>query len=101
MRTTENLTISLPPAVKREMERTAKKENCTLSELIRETWRQYQKPPVVDVYEFIRRIAPTPPSMRAIQEDAKRKGTNKLTMAQIQREVRAVRRRQAKKKINR
>ena len=50
MRTTENLTVSLPPAVKREMERVAKRENRTLSELVRETFRQYQKPSV-DIYE--------------------------------------------------
>jgi Ribbon-helix-helix protein, copG family len=90
MRTTENLTVSLPPAVKREMERVAKRENRTLSELVRETFRHYQKPSV-DVYDLIRQIAPTPPEIRAMQEDAKRAGADKLTMAQIQREVRAVR----------
>lgn len=90
MRTTENLTVSLPPAVKREMERVAKRENRTLSELVRETFRHYQKPSV-NIYDLIRQIAPTPPEIRAMQEDAKRTGTDKLTMAQIQREVRAVR----------
>lgn len=90
MRTTENLTVSLPPAVKREMERVAKRENRTLSELVRETFRHYQKPSV-DFYDLIRQIAPTPPEIQAMQEDAKRAGTDRLTMAQIQREVRAVR----------
>jgi hypothetical protein len=98
MRTTENLTVSLPPAVKRDMERTAKKENRTLSELIRETWRRYRQPPAFDVYEFIRRIAPPPPALQAMREEAKRQGTDKLTMAQIQREVRAVRRQHDKEK---
>ncbi len=90
MRTTENLTVSLPPAVKREMERVAKRENRTLSELVRETFRYYQKPSV-DVYDLIRQIAPTAPEIRAMQEDAKRAGTDMLTMAQVQRQVRAVR----------
>lgn len=95
MRTTENLTISLPPAVKREMERVAKKENRTLSELVRETFRHYQKPSV-DVYELIRQIAPVQPETRAMREDAKRAGTDGLTMDEIQREVRAVRNRNDK-----
>jgi hypothetical protein len=90
MRTTENLTVSLPPAVKREMERTAKRENRTLSELVRETFRHYQKPSV-SIYDVIRQIALTPPEIRAMQQDAKRAGTDKLTMAPIQREIRAVR----------
>jgi Arc/MetJ-type ribon-helix-helix transcriptional regulator len=90
MRTTENLTVSLPPAVKRQMERVAKRENRTLSELVRETFRHYQKPSV-DIYELIRQIAPTPPETLAMREDAKRAGADKLTMAQIQRQVRAVR----------
>ena len=100
MRTTENLTVSLPPAVKREMEKTAKKENRTLSELVRETWRQYRQPPALDVYELIRQLAPPPPALQAIREDARRKGTDKLTMAQINREVAAVRRQQDKKQPN-
>jgi Ribbon-helix-helix protein, copG family len=90
MRTTENLTVSLPPAIKREMQRVAKRENRTLSELVRETFRHYQNPSV-NIYDLIRQIAPTPPEIRAMQEDAKRAGTDKLTMAQIQREIRAVR----------
>jgi hypothetical protein len=72
------------------MERTAKKENRTLSELVREIFRHYQKP-TVSVYDVIRQIAPTRPEIRAMQQDAKRARTDKLTMAQIQREVRAVR----------
>ncbi|MBI4903308.1 MAG: AbrB/MazE/SpoVT family DNA-binding domain-containing protein [Acidobacteria bacterium] len=46
----------------------------------------------------LREIAPTPPALKAIQEDAKRKGTDKLTMRQIDAEVAAVRRRSRKKK---
>lgn len=99
MRTTKNLTISLPPQQLREMERTAKRENRTLSELVRETFRRYQQQPApMDVYEFIRRLAPPPAALQAIREDAKQKGTDKLTMAQINREVAAVRKQHNKKK---
>jgi len=41
MRTTETLTISLPPAMVQQMERVQKEENRTRSELLREAWRQY------------------------------------------------------------
>ena len=41
MRTTDTMTISLPPAMARQMERVQKEENRTRSELLREAWRQY------------------------------------------------------------
>jgi metal-responsive CopG/Arc/MetJ family transcriptional regulator len=41
MRTTETMTISLPPAMAKQMERVQKEENRTRSELLREAWRQY------------------------------------------------------------
>ena len=41
MRTTRTWTISLPPALVREAERTAKEENRTRSELVREALRLY------------------------------------------------------------
>lgn len=99
MRTTKSLTISLPPEQLRDMERTAKRENRTMSELVRECYRRYREPQVpLDLREYIRSIAPTPPAFRALQEEAKRHGTDKLTMAEIDREVAAVRRRHARKK---
>lgn len=42
MRTTKTLSISLPPAQLKEMEKLAKKENRTMSELVRESFRRYQ-----------------------------------------------------------
>lgn len=42
MRTTKTLSISLPPAQLRDVEKLAKKEHRTLSELIREALRRYQ-----------------------------------------------------------
>ena len=69
---------------------------------MREALRNYQQPKVMfDLREFVRQIAPTPPAYQAIREDARRKGTSKLTMAQINREVAAVRRQHDKKKNNR
>lgn len=41
MRTTKTWTISLPPGLGREAERTAKEENRTKSELVREALRMY------------------------------------------------------------
>ncbi len=41
MRTTNTLTISLPPGMARQMEQVQKAEHRTRSELLREAWRQY------------------------------------------------------------
>ncbi len=41
MRTTKTWTISLPPKLGREAERTAREENRTKSELVREALRMY------------------------------------------------------------
>ena len=98
MRTTKNLTISLPPAMLRDMQKTARQENRTLSELVRENFRRSQEQPQRDVYQFIRKMAPPRAELVAIRESAKRKGTHKLTMAQIGREVNAVRRQRDKTK---
>lgn len=70
----------------------AKRENRTMSELVRENFRRAQQPQV-DIHQLIRQLAPPPPELVAIREDARRQGANKLTMNQINREVRAVRRR--------
>ena len=69
MRTTRNLTISLPPAMLRDMERAAKREDRTLSELVRESFRRQQ--PGFDVYEYVRQVAPAPPALKAMWEHAK------------------------------
>lgn len=80
----------------------AKKENRTMSELMREALRRYQQPPMLfDLREYIRQLAPTPPVFAAIRAEAQRKGTDKLTMAQIDQEVAAVRGEAAKKRIKR
>ena len=98
MRTTKVYSITMPPEMARQAERLAKKENRTMSELMREALRRYQQPSVVlDVREYIRQLAPTPPPCQAIREDARRKGSDKLSVQQIDREVAAVRQRRDKK----
>jgi metal-responsive CopG/Arc/MetJ family transcriptional regulator len=41
MRTIETMTISLPPAMAKQMEKVQKEEHRTRSELLREAWRHY------------------------------------------------------------
>ena len=41
MRTTDTMTISLPPAMTKQMEKVQREEHRTRSELLREAWRQY------------------------------------------------------------
>jgi Arc/MetJ-type ribon-helix-helix transcriptional regulator len=41
MRTTEIMTISLPPAMAKQMKKVQKEEHRTRSELLREAWRKY------------------------------------------------------------
>ena len=101
MRTTRNLTVSLPPAQLREMEETAKKENRTMSELVRETFRRYQRD------EEDRRMATDPLRARRLLElkeavaevrkGAVKTGLSKLTDRQINAEVEAYRRQPQKK----
>jgi Arc/MetJ-type ribon-helix-helix transcriptional regulator len=97
MRTTRVYSITMPPDLARQAEALARKENRTMSELMREALRRYQQPMVMlDIREYIRQVAPTPPALQAIREDAARKSSDKLTMKQIDREVAAVRRQHTK-----
>lgn len=59
MRTRQTLTISLPPAMLRQIERARKEEHRTRSELVREALRRYFS-------AEIRTAAPTPRELRAI-----------------------------------
>jgi predicted DNA-binding protein len=96
MRTSRVYSITMPPEMGKQAERLAKKENRTMSELMRAAFRRYQQPGP-DVREYIRQIAPTPPALQAIRQDARKKGSHKLTMRQIDTEVAAVRRPPAKR----
>jgi AbrB family looped-hinge helix DNA binding protein len=46
----------------------------------------------------LRQLAPTPPELKAMQDEARRKGTDKLTTRQINDEIAAARRQARKKK---
>jgi len=47
---------------------------------------------ILSVSDFVRTLAPAPDWLKSIQEDARRKGVDKLTMAEIDAEVAAARR---------
>ena len=99
MRTTKTLSVSLFPAQLRETEKLAKKENRTMSELVREALRRYQE------QQRPREIRPSPSSLAAalaeLRADAKSKGTNRLTMRQINAEITQARRQQDQKRAAR
>ena len=82
----------MPPAQLKQAERLAKKENRTLSELVREALRQYQQKQTASVNTEL--IA----ALRAVQEDARRSGLDKLSQRAINAEVEAYRREQRQKK---
>jgi predicted transcriptional regulator len=91
MRTSTTLSVSLPPAQRKRAERLAKRENRTLSELVREALRQYEQRRETSVDNDL--IA----ALRAVQESAKRAGLDKLTEREIEAEVTAARRERDKK----
>jgi metal-responsive CopG/Arc/MetJ family transcriptional regulator len=91
MSTSKTLSVSLPPAQLKRAERLAKRENRTLSELVREALRQYEQKQNSPINHDL--IA----ALRAVQDDAKRSGLNKLTERQIDAEVTASRREKDKK----
>jgi predicted DNA-binding ribbon-helix-helix protein len=82
MRTTKTFSVSLPPEQLKEMERTARNENCTMSELVGELYRRYRAD------EARREFAHTLATLRA---EAAKTPAGKLTPAQIDREIAAVR----------
>lgn len=47
---------------------------------------------ILSVVDFVRTLAPPPDWLKDIQDDAKRKGLDKLTMEEIDAEISAVRR---------
>jgi Arc/MetJ-type ribon-helix-helix transcriptional regulator len=83
----------MPPTQLKQVERLARKENRTLSELVREALRQYQQKQESPVNTEL--IA----ALRAVQEDARRSGLDKLPQRAINAEVLAHRREQRQKKL--
>jgi metal-responsive CopG/Arc/MetJ family transcriptional regulator len=93
MRTTKTISVSLPPNQLKEMERAAKRENRTMSELVREAFRRYVQPPA--------QPATLAEALQLVREDARQKGTNRLTQKEINAEITAYRRQQGRKKLKR
>lgn len=91
MRTSKTISVSLPPEQLRRTERLAKRENRTLSELVREALRQYEQKREAPINNDL--IA----ALRAVQAGAKKAGLDKLTERQIDAEVTATRRARDKK----
>jgi predicted transcriptional regulator len=86
MRTSRTLSVSLPPAQLKRAERLARRENRTLSELVREALRHYeQKQQIPANYDLVA-------ALRAVQDSARRAGLDKLTEREIDAEVTASRR---------
>jgi predicted transcriptional regulator len=91
MRTTKTLSVSLPPAQFKRAERLAKKENRTLSELVREALRQYEQKQDNPInYDLVA-------ALRAVQQSARLAGLDQLTEQEIDAEVTAVRQQRGRK----
>lgn len=88
MRTTKVISISLPEAQYKKAVRLARKQNRTMSELMREALRVYEAEELRRA-EAARRFGE---AMRAIQEQSAINGTDKMTMDEINEEIAAARR---------
>ena len=53
---------------------------------------------IMSIKDYIKNVAPTPPAYQAIRQDAKSKSSSLLSLREIDREIAAVRKQQAKKK---
>ena len=95
MRTTKVISISLPEAQYKKAVRLAKKQNRTMSELMREALRAYETEELRRAEGF-RRMSEI---VASIQEDSKRDGTDKMTMDQINEEIAAARHETRKRKM--
>lgn len=88
MRTTKVISISLPEAQYKKAVRLAKKQNRTMSELMREALRVYET-------EELRRAEAARQfgeAVKAIQKQSIINGTDKMTMDEINDEIAAARR---------
>lgn len=93
MRTTKTVSISLPPAQLRKAERIARRENRTMSELVREALRRYEE----EVVSTGAARAAFAMALEAVQKDAARKGVQGLSLRQINAEVAALRKARSRK----
>ncbi len=97
MRTRQTFTISLPPAMAEQVEKTMQAENRTRSELVREALRTY-----IAIRQFPEEI-PTPAELRAIRRGrAAYERGDYVTLDELRRREKAVagRPRRARAKIS-
>jgi metal-responsive CopG/Arc/MetJ family transcriptional regulator len=87
MRATRTLSISINPVQLRQVERLARRECRTMSELVREALRRYE-----DQQRLERVNDALLAALRAVQEDARRSGASRLSRRQVAAEISAVRR---------
>ena len=90
MRTSKTISISLPPNQLKQIERVAKRENRTMSELMREAFRRYVQPHS--------QPATLAEALELLREDSRQKGTNRIRQQQIDAEVDNYRRQQLRTK---
>ena len=87
MRTTKVITITMPPEMAEEAARLAKQENRTTSELFREAFRRYQQQGRHQIPALTEMRA----AVAALRAGARKTGVSKLTKADVDREIAAVR----------
>jgi metal-responsive CopG/Arc/MetJ family transcriptional regulator len=92
MRTSKTVSISMPPAQLKAAERLARKQNRTMSELMREAFRRYAE-------ESARqeKLAELGTAVASLRTEAELTGAAKLTMRQIDSEIAAARRQSRRK----
>jgi metal-responsive CopG/Arc/MetJ family transcriptional regulator len=86
MRSNKTLSITMPSSQFKEVERLARQENRTPSELVAEALRYYQE------QRQNNRPRSLTEAIRLVREDAKAKGTDKMGMRDIKREIAEYRR---------
>jgi Arc/MetJ-type ribon-helix-helix transcriptional regulator len=92
MRTTKVFSITMPPSMAKQAERLARKENRTMSELMREAFRRYHQQQLGVNTDLLS-------ALLAVQEDAKRVGLDRLTNREINAEIAAYRVEQANRRV--
>ena len=99
MRNTKVYSITMPPQLAKQAERLAKKENRTMSELMREALRRYQqqeeqRPSPAALRELSAAIA-------LLRAEAKDKGLDKLNKREINAEITAARNEMREERVGR
>ena len=102
MRTTRNITISVPPQQYRDMERMARQENRTMSELMRESFRRYQlaeaeRQLIVNPLRAAR-LAELKAVLGALQQESVAKGLDKISTRGLNAEIAAARKNRVSRK---